>query len=1049
MFATNKNPAIVPTCAQHALPTPATSLPHAAFRLRERRTTVPLDMDAVAAALASNPHSNLSPQLKDKHVQRLRALRQRLQALKQLRTWPVKTTGDEVGDVEESADEGISAADRTGTSVRREDNATRRVPNNFDSPESASLAQESLVNIPGSFDGSGGEVSSSGTLGLVTPPTPSEEEAERGGHGATRSIRPERGGQGGTGTDGGSIYRERHGVATGLSGGEVGRDVRDAGGNKNDQYTVEFNPAVGKPQQQIRRVATPPGRFDRGGQSAGAESNSPLLMAGQSRTEKGGGAKSRHVDSSGDLLETQGAGKTRGASTNGAINNADLRTVGGNRIGGYAGDTGGGAMESESTSGRPLVSAGNVSTSDLRASENDQELGRSRDSDIESHRQRERGDPSAAGNGIIEGVGANDHHGGVHDLGGRENLHGEASSGNQVTAGQGISEGGAAGLGGHVDDVGGGRQGGGGHGSKHVSNRIDNNDNDGVVLSDYQNLRVRPGVSADVETLNGNASNINGNTAATVRDGGSNHNGVGGGGVAGGGDRDFGINDHAAAAANSGDEREAEHDGRPGRFGGTVTDGIRGESGSGGQAAAGPTLDGNRGGNHQLDEGGDRGAIHGGSKSGDQTIVEESGEKRATACNHVGRQAGVTGDVFSEVRSGDLSATDGDGGQSTTDGHYSPGGGGIVRDIDRGYDRRGGDENVDHGDKNQVEAANSHKDGHGGARKVGDGEGTRGNWGAAGQPSPFDERLEDGYDHGVGGTAVDGKVRVKSAAASGDQAAGGGGPNTGVTVDKLRGDRADIVGVSVRDESTTGNQEVAEHGASHQGATGIRQYHRDAGVAGDGELYGDDTDGGSQEAAVNGITKKPTTAGYQPKNDASGVNSGDYPTKRAMHGGAEGVAGGRIKGDSRALSAEHGVDERATGNALDSDVGDASITFGPVVSGAGNNKTDVVDRVGEENSQTDRRNKLLAVGPVLPKVQSANTEDDRCSVVSSVSDDAVKEGMTVTGSEDDEAGEGGAGTVRGRPRRQGTGGVSGEAGGVGGMSTTSANASRSRYQVPA
>lgn len=47
-------------------------------------------MDAIAGVLAAsrNARGNLSPKLKDKHVQRLRALRQRLQALKQLRTWP-------------------------------------------------------------------------------------------------------------------------------------------------------------------------------------------------------------------------------------------------------------------------------------------------------------------------------------------------------------------------------------------------------------------------------------------------------------------------------------------------------------------------------------------------------------------------------------------------------------------------------------------------------------------------------------------------------------------------------------------------------------------------------------------------------------------------------------------------------------------------------------------------------------------------------------------------------------------------------------------------
>lgn len=56
-----------------------------------------LDMGTLTAEIATNRSNggSLSPQLKDKHVQRLRALRQRLQALKQLRTFPSPgTKGD-------------------------------------------------------------------------------------------------------------------------------------------------------------------------------------------------------------------------------------------------------------------------------------------------------------------------------------------------------------------------------------------------------------------------------------------------------------------------------------------------------------------------------------------------------------------------------------------------------------------------------------------------------------------------------------------------------------------------------------------------------------------------------------------------------------------------------------------------------------------------------------------------------------------------------------------------------------------------------------------
>eukprot|EP00903_Cladosiphon_okamuranus_P012631 g11817.t1 len=61
------------------------------------RTSLSLNMDAITAVLSAsrNARGNLSPKLKDKHVQRLRALRQRLQALKQLRTWTAPgRTGD-------------------------------------------------------------------------------------------------------------------------------------------------------------------------------------------------------------------------------------------------------------------------------------------------------------------------------------------------------------------------------------------------------------------------------------------------------------------------------------------------------------------------------------------------------------------------------------------------------------------------------------------------------------------------------------------------------------------------------------------------------------------------------------------------------------------------------------------------------------------------------------------------------------------------------------------------------------------------------------------
>lgn len=58
---------------------------------------LPRDIDTINAALATNGgdpgEDTLSPQLKDKHIQRLRALRQRLEALKQLRTGSLEGVG--------------------------------------------------------------------------------------------------------------------------------------------------------------------------------------------------------------------------------------------------------------------------------------------------------------------------------------------------------------------------------------------------------------------------------------------------------------------------------------------------------------------------------------------------------------------------------------------------------------------------------------------------------------------------------------------------------------------------------------------------------------------------------------------------------------------------------------------------------------------------------------------------------------------------------------------------------------------------------------------
>lgn len=1007
-------------------------------------------MDAVAAALASNPNSNLSPQLKDKHVQRLRALRQRLQALKQLRTtWPAKTPGNGVDGVEGSTDESTSTADRTVTPIRRGDGSSPRVTESAGSPGSAGLVQESHVTIPGSYGADGGYALPSDHLGSVAT-TLSDEGAGRGENGATRSIIPAEGGEGGVGTDDGA-HRERHGVGTGLGGGEVDRESRDAGGNENSRYNSEFKQtAADKPRQEGLHAATQHGRFDRG--SAAAEPSSPLLVAVHGRTEKGEGETPSHVDivRSGGRFETQGTGNTKGASANG---DADLRAVGGNRNGDRAGDTGGDVSNSENTS---LVAAGDVGTRDIiPSSESHQEVDRFRNNAIELHHQRGHVDTVAAGNGSTGGAVANDYHGGDHDAGGREKL-----------------------------------QGAGNHGGDHASTSIENGD-DGVGPSDN---RGRSGVGG-VEALHENATSSStsrntapaaGASAAAAKHGGSNRKGVGGGVAGGGGgwggDGNFDTYDHAVAAGNSSDERGTENDGRRGDLGGAASnDDVRGESGSGGQTAAGQPPVGDREGSHRRDGGDDSEATRGGSKSGHQTNAEGGGgEKHSSAGNRplIGRQARVAGEIFGETMSGDPSAAENDDdSQSTADGNFSPGRGGIVRDTSRGDGERGDDENGGRsGDENQVGISSSHRDGHGSESNANHGEGVHGDWGAVGNPPPrIDERLADGYDEDVRGSAVDGKRRAKNTTQGGDQGAPTGGLYTGVAADDVRDGRIDAVGASPsRDESMAGNQESAEHGTGQRKATGIRQHHQDADAA--GEAHGGDASGGrhtaaAAAAAINGTTNEPATAGYRRDNDAGGVTGGGHrggrnapdrvaaePTgehtgeiglvaRRATDSGAEDVAGGRVKGDSRALSTEEGVGKRATGNALGSNVGDANGPIGHVVPGAGGNKNGEADRAGDEVSQDDRQKRLLVIGRVPPAGRAGDAEDDGCSVVSSVSDDAGNEGMAVAESDEDGAGEG-AGVVGGRQERRGTGGVSGEAGGPGGVSAASAKAStRSRHQV--
>lgn len=87
--------------------------------------STPLDTEAIIAALAaSGGGRSLSPQLKDKHVQRLRALRTRLQALSELRSRPSLRTGGGVNE-EQDANRIKAAADGFRANLSEDDPTVR------------------------------------------------------------------------------------------------------------------------------------------------------------------------------------------------------------------------------------------------------------------------------------------------------------------------------------------------------------------------------------------------------------------------------------------------------------------------------------------------------------------------------------------------------------------------------------------------------------------------------------------------------------------------------------------------------------------------------------------------------------------------------------------------------------------------------------------------------------------------------------------------------------------------------------------------------------
>lgn len=123
------------------------------------RTSLPLDMDAVSAILAAsrNVRGAESPKLKDKHVQRLRALRQRLKALKQLRTWPVpgptegnNTNSDHgiVGGSGGGAHQVEGSGNRIHTVDRSRENSSIEETDNASIEEEAEISDNNDVTAP-------------------------------------------------------------------------------------------------------------------------------------------------------------------------------------------------------------------------------------------------------------------------------------------------------------------------------------------------------------------------------------------------------------------------------------------------------------------------------------------------------------------------------------------------------------------------------------------------------------------------------------------------------------------------------------------------------------------------------------------------------------------------------------------------------------------------------------------------------------------------------------------------------------------------------------
>lgn len=272
-------------------------------------------MDAVATMLANNrgARDKLSPQLKDKHIQRLRTLRQRLQALAQLRTWSPAETGGAggLGNVAEGSVDGDTASIE-GAELNRLDHLRTGHGGLAREPSADVSARSPVRNSLGDGATSGRGVSEGREGGAIRGGAIDRDKGFDVDAGAPTVGRVERmrGGATGSGNDNNSSSSNNN-SQNGTSGQPRGapsylgyRDTPTTGGHGQKNRELAEEPGSQEPNQRNSRTGAPRRVDDEG--KAGGSGGTP-----QSKRVMLGGGKG--VDT--DLALESGGGTTTAPSS--------------------------------------------------------------------------------------------------------------------------------------------------------------------------------------------------------------------------------------------------------------------------------------------------------------------------------------------------------------------------------------------------------------------------------------------------------------------------------------------------------------------------------------------------------------------------------------------------------------------------------------------------------------------------------------------------------------------------------------------------------------